>query len=629
MQLNCGFGAPGGCYSGGGPVGVSASTDPAFCAAIGPGAHPASFWVSGGWESVGLVAGLDAIGEDEITEAGWHEVTGTLVAPAGTESALFSLRISSLFDCDDYCWIGANFDDVDVEDTVVSDTTPPETTITSGPSGTTGSNSATFEFAADEPATFKCGLDTAPLEVCSSPVSYGDLNDGPHTFRVRATDTTGNADPTPAERMWTVETTPPQTTITSGPSGTTHDTWAWFDFIASEPSTFECSLDDAQFAACYSPTGYDGLGEGAHTFRVRAVDGSGNPDPTPAEQSWTVDRTPPETTITSGPSGTTEATSATFEFSASEPSAFLCSLDNNLWTDCTSPKTYTGLADGPHNVRIQAHDAVGNYDPTPATRTWTVNTSPPETTITSGPSGTTTSTSATFEFTASEPATFECKLDTDAFAACTSPKAYTGLGDGSHTLRVQATDAAGNTDPTPAERTWTVAPPPPPPPSASCIGGAVTIRDDTTASPYPSTCVVSGLSGTITDVDLQLTGLSHTYPDDIDILLVSPGGQNAIVMSDAGSGLDVTNVNLTLDDEAAGQPPDLKQIVSGSYRPANWPRMADPFPGPAPARSGAVALSTFDGGQANGTWALYVVDDEAVDVGSLAGWSLKITTLPG
>jgi hypothetical protein len=313
MQLNCGFGAPGGCYSGGGPVGVSASTDPAFCAAIGPGAHPASFWVSGGWESVGLVAafyegsdctgllGLDAIGEDEITEAGWHEVTGTLVAPAGTESALFSLRISSLFDCDDYCWIGANFDDVDVEDTVVSDTTPPETTITSGPSGTTGSNSATFEFAADEPATFKCGLDTAPLEVCSSPVSYGDLNDGPHTFRVRATDTTGNADPTPAERMWTVETTPPQTTITSGPSGTTHDTWAWFDFIASEPSTFECSLDDAQFAACYSPTGYDGLGEGAHTFRVRAVDGSGNPDPTPAEQSWTVDRTPPETTITSGP----------------------------------------------------------------------------------------------------------------------------------------------------------------------------------------------------------------------------------------------------------------------------------------------------------------------------------------
>ena len=130
-------------------------------------------------------------------------------------------------------------------------------------------------------------------------------------------------------------------------------------------------------------------------------------------------------------------------------------------------------------------------------------------------------------------------------------------------------------------------------------------------------------------MDLKLTGLSHTYPDDIDVLLVSPGGRNAIVMSDAGTGLDVVNVNLTLDDEAASQLPDAKQIASGSYRPANWPRMADPFPAPAPARSGAVALSTFDGGAANGTWSLYVLDDEGNDVGSLAGWSLQITTASG
>ena len=54
------------------------------------------------------------------------------------------------------------------------------------------------------------------------------------------------------------------------------------------------------------------------------------------------------------------------------------------------------------------------------------------------------------------------------------------------------------------------------------------------ATPYPSNCVISGLGGTITDVNLELNGLSHTWPDDIDILLVGPGGQNAFVMSDAG-----------------------------------------------------------------------------------------------
>ncbi len=80
----------------------------------------------------------------------------------------------------------------------------------------------------------------------------------------------------------------------------------------------------------------------------------------------------------------------------------------------------------------------------------------------------------------------------------------------------------------------------------------------TPAAPYPSTRVVSGLQGTITDVNLSLSGLSHTFLDDLDMLLVSPGGQNAIVMSDAGGfGPGVVFCNLTLDDEAANPIPDV------------------------------------------------------------------------
>jgi hypothetical protein len=103
-------------------------------------------------------------------------------------------------------------------------------------------------------------------------------------------------------------------------------------------------------------------------------------------------------------------------------------------------------------------------DATPASRAFTVNvppppqdTTPPETTIDSGPSGTVKQNSATFYFSSSEAgSTFECKLDSAAFSACSSPKKYTGLANGSHAFSVRATDAARNTDATPASRTWTV-----------------------------------------------------------------------------------------------------------------------------------------------------------------------------
>jgi hypothetical protein len=84
------------------------------------------------------------------------------------------------------------------------------------------------------------------------------------------------------------------------------------------------------------------------------------------------------------------------------------------------------------------------------------DTTPPDTTIDSGPAGTTSSTAAQFTFSASEPATFACRLDGAAFAACTSPKSYTGLAIGSHTFEVRATDGAGNVDASPASRTWTI-----------------------------------------------------------------------------------------------------------------------------------------------------------------------------
>ena len=102
---------------------------------------------------------------------------------------------------------------------------------------------------------------------------------------------------------------------------------------------------------------------------------------------------------------------------------------------------------------------------------------------------------------------------------------------------------------------------------------------------------------------VTLNNLSHTFPDDIDILLVGPQGQNAIIMSDVGGGTDVVDITLTLDDDAANALPDGTVLTSGTFRPANY-GAGDPFPAPAPAPSGNVPLSIFNGTDPNGMWSL-------------------------
>ncbi|HTQ68510.1 MAG TPA: kelch repeat-containing protein [Solirubrobacteraceae bacterium] len=171
-----------------------------------------------------------------------------------------------------------------------------------------------------------------------------------------------------------------------------------------------------------------------------------------------VDSTPPDTTIDSGPSGTVSSTSASFMFSSSEAgSTFQCRLDSAEFSVCASPNALSALADGSHTFEVRAIDAAGNVDPTPASRTWKVDSTPPDTTIDSGPSGIVSSTSASFVFSSSEAgSTFQCRLDSAEFSVCTSPNALSALADGSHTFEVRAIDAAGNVDPTPASRTWTV-----------------------------------------------------------------------------------------------------------------------------------------------------------------------------
>ena len=166
---------------------------------------------------------------------------------------------------------------------------------------------------------------------------------------------------------------------------------------------------------------------------------------------------PATPTITSGPPSPTTSTSATFTFTGESGATFECRLDAAAYAACSSPKTYTGLSNASHTLRVRA--VKGGKTSGDAVYTWIVssdNTPPPVPTITSGPPSPTNSTSASFSFTDAEAGvSFVCRVDAAPFAACTSPKGYSGITDGAHTFQVKARDAAGN-ESGPASRSWTV-----------------------------------------------------------------------------------------------------------------------------------------------------------------------------
>jgi hypothetical protein len=155
---------------------------------------------------------------------------------------------------------------------------------------------------------------------------------------------------------------------------------------------------------------------------------------------------------------------------------------------------------------------------------------------------------------------------------------------------------------------------------------AITIPSSGSGNPYPSTINASGLTGGVTSLKVTLTGLSHTWPDDIDVLLVGPTGAKVLLMSDVGGSNALNNVNLVFDPSATAFLPDASQITGGSYKPTDF-ETGDVFNSPAPVGPYGVDFSVFNNTNPNGTWSLYVMDDIGGDTGTIAGgWSLLIGT---
>jgi large repetitive protein len=332
----------------------------------------------------------------------------------------------------------------------------PDTHIVDGPSGYTNDKTPTFDFGSNQDrSTYECNIGHG-VNRCHSSQTFGPLADGSYSLAVVARSNGHTADESPATRGFIVDTHAPTATILSGPAALSNDDTPNFTFKSSEMGTFQCRLDGAAFGPCTSPRSQH-VGDGNHTFSVRAVDRAGNMS-TPVGKAFTVDTTAPNTNITGGPAGATNDRTPGFTFNSSEPgSSFQCRVDGGSFGSCSSPRVTSTLGDGSHTFSVRAVDRAGNMDASPASRSFTVDATAPNTTITGGPTGTTSDATPAFTFKSSESGgSFRCKIDGGSFSPCSSPKTTSTLGNGSHTFSVSAVDAAGNTDASPAVRSFNV-----------------------------------------------------------------------------------------------------------------------------------------------------------------------------
>ena len=384
------------------------------------------------------------------------------------------------------------------------DTTPPETTIVDGPSGSTSSTGATFAFGASEPSSFACRVDAGTWSACSSPKSYSSMPPGPHQFDVRATDAAGNVDATPAERDWSVSSgglvaaygfeEPSGATATdlSGRgntgaiAGAAHVAGRFGNALAFDGIDDLVTVADSNsldlttgmtleaWVKPSAPTGWQTvLLKEQPGHLVYALYGSSDSD-RPLGQVFTGTDSYAYAP-TQLPAGVWSHVAATWDGSALNfyvdgvlvssravsgqlPASTgpLVIGGNNIWGEW-----FRGSID---DVRVY-NRALGELEllsdrTTPVlvgTEPLPVDTSPPDTTITSGPTGTVASASASFSFSSTETGSrFECRLDGGAWSGCSSPKSYSGLSNGTHSFEARAVDGTGNVDPSPASRTWTV-----------------------------------------------------------------------------------------------------------------------------------------------------------------------------
>jgi hypothetical protein len=258
---------------------------------------------------------------------------------------------------------------LDPQHAVAEDQPPPAPDITGPPDQWTRSQAAVFDYSAPGAVEYWCSLDGDPVANCDpSGRTYSNLQEGGHTFRVRALDSLGLVSEA-TTYSWTIDRTAPNTVFGSRPPATVLVDRGRFAFSSNEPGVrFFCRRDAANYGPCDSPTTWSGLSDGWHTFRVAAVDRAGNGDPTPAAASFQVRTVPTAPTITSGPAAGSSISSPrpTFGFQARFATRYQCRFDRQAFGRCSAARSHTPsqpLGAGSHTFEVRGIGGTGKPGP--------------------------------------------------------------------------------------------------------------------------------------------------------------------------------------------------------------------------------------------------------------------------
>lgn len=253
------------------------------------------------------------------------------------------------------------------------DLTKPTVTLVSTPTNPSGSSTGTFVFTAQDLGSgvkeTQCQIDGQGYALCSSPQTYLNLTEGNHTFSVRAVDNAGNVGDA-VSYTYRIDLTKPTVTIVSGPAAQVKDMNAALVFTADDGvgqvDRIECQLDaEPNYSTCTSPKNYMGLAEGAHIFRVRAIDTVGLVSDVKTH-AWFVDTLPPAINFGQTPpavfqTGTATSIQYTVVDAGVGVETVVCGL-NGVLAACpaTDLKNYPTFAAGTHKFTVTATDKLGN-----------------------------------------------------------------------------------------------------------------------------------------------------------------------------------------------------------------------------------------------------------------------------
>ena len=333
-------------------------------------------------------------------------------------------------------------------------------------------------------SSYRCKVDKGSYRTCTSPYVVGGMGPGRHRLSVEATDSAGNVDPTPAARTLVVDQAAAAGTLFRDDFETGNlSRWTVTKGGTGTAAAQTAVVRTGTYAARFTTTSDAGSRAYARTsltaavadltsvadVRVDTEGASGGSVPLlryfgdTGTRTVNLYRANATGKIWVQYGSTFAATSGTLPL-GTWGNVSLRAAGGTLQVVLNGTSVYSTTTAGLAPTRTlqigneaAAQRGTVTVDDVSASATGS-DLTPPETTISAGPSATVPNGQATFEFTSSEASsTFQCSLDAAAYTPCTSPKAYSGLAKGSHTFNVRAADASGNVDPTPATRTWTAA----------------------------------------------------------------------------------------------------------------------------------------------------------------------------